>query len=56
MARELTTVRLLVSNIINSNKGGTEKPCTIPDLVSAFIGLKPRNHPDPSTVTAAIIA
>jgi hypothetical protein len=35
-------VRLFVINRINSINGGVEKPCTMPDHTSAFMGLKPR--------------
>src|SRR5215217_466858 len=34
--------RLLVISRIKSKRGGVEKPCTIPDQTSAFLGLKPR--------------
>jgi hypothetical protein len=35
-------VRLLVINMMSSNSGGVENPCTTPAQTSAFIGLKPR--------------
>jgi hypothetical protein len=37
----MTCLSLAIS-IINGSRGRTEKPCTMPDQTSAFIGLKPR--------------
>ena len=47
--------RLLVINMIINNNGGVEKPCTMPEKTSAFIGLKPRKFiPIASNVKPAI--
>src|SRR4051812_21039442 len=51
-----TTFRLLVSSIMIRSNGGTEKPWTIPDQTSAFIGLNPRKfNPTARAVTTAMM-
>ena len=34
-------LRLFVMSMISNNNGGVEKPCTMPENTSAFIGLNP---------------
>jgi hypothetical protein len=54
--RAPTTLRSLVINIIRKSNGGTEKPWTIPDQTSIFIGLRPRKFSSTADkVTVAIV-
>jgi hypothetical protein len=49
-------LRVLVISMINSSKGGAEKPCTKPDQTSARIGLKPRKFNAAATSVTAPVA
>jgi hypothetical protein len=40
-ARFPITAGLLVMSMINNISGGAEKPCTMPDQTSTFMGLRP---------------
>src|SRR5689334_17957532 len=42
LTRSPVILRSFVISMIKSSKGGVEKPCTMPDQTSAFIGPRPR--------------
>src|SRR5207302_8757090 len=50
-------LRLFVISMISSRRGGVEKPCTMPDHTSAFMGLTPRKfRPTAMRVTSTMTA